>query len=218
MVTRFPVLLVGLAWIGQARAEPTAPRESLFDDYCVTCHNDETRIGNFSLESVDAAEPGIHAESLEKVILKLRSGMMPPAGMPRPDPAELADFVRGLETGIDEAAARNPNPGRPILHRLNRTEYRNAIRDLLGLDVDVESLLPPDDMSQGYEFPSVANGLDPNAVAPPPTIKAVVPVTGRLRQNSGPNAVLSPRRYALAPSCSIASAISCAPSATAPTP
>ena len=83
--------------------------------------------------------------------MKLRAGLMPPARRPRPDEATLAAFVDGLEREIDSAAAANPNPGRPVLHRLNRTEYANTVRDLLGIAVNIESLLPPDDMSQGYD-------------------------------------------------------------------
>jgi hypothetical protein len=128
-----------------------AAHRALVDDYCVTCHNEDTRVGNFSLETIDLSAPGAFAEPLEKVALKLRAGMMPPAGMPRPEPGDLAAFVADLESAIDADAAINPNPGRPVLHRLNRTEYKNVIRDLLALDVDVESLLPPDDMSQGYD-------------------------------------------------------------------
>jgi hypothetical protein len=129
----------------------STPANVLLDDYCITCHNDDTRIGNFSLSSVDVADARAHAETLERVALKLRAGLMPPAGMPRPEPDEIALLVRNIETTVDADAETHPNPGRPILHRLNRTEYRNAIRDLLALDVDVETLLPPDDMSQGYD-------------------------------------------------------------------
>jgi len=155
---------VGLAsvWVGVVSAAALASpaiasetmavdRQTLVDTYCSTCHNDDLRVGNFSLDSVDLSTPAAHAEQLEKVVLKLRSGMMPPSGMPRPSGAEILDFASGLESSIDSVAARNPNPGRPVLHRLNRTEYRNAIRDLLELEVSVESLLPPDDMSQGFD-------------------------------------------------------------------
>ncbi len=153
--TRFFVLLA--FWPAAGLAKPSPPsssavaRKALVEDYCVTCHNDDMRIGNFSLETVDLTSPGSYAEPLEKVALKLRAGMMPPAGMPRPEPADLEAFIADIEASIDADAALNPHPGRPVLHRLNRTEYKNAIRDLLALDVNVESLLPPDDMSQGYD-------------------------------------------------------------------
>ena len=160
--TRFFALLAVLP-AASALAKPSVPsssassassfvgRKALVDDYCVTCHNDDMRIGNFSLETVDLTAPGSYAEPLEKVALKLRAGMMPPAGMPRPDAADLEAFIADIEASIDADAAENRNPGRPVLHRLNRTEYKNAIRDLLALDVNVQSLLPPDDMSQGYD-------------------------------------------------------------------
>lgn len=134
-----------------ASTSSVAANKALLEENCVFCHDDQQKNGNLSLEDVDLSRPGQHAAKLEKVILKLRSGMMPPAGMPRPDAATLSGFVRDLESGIDKAAAASPNPGRPILHRLNRTEYANSIRELLDLKVDVESLLPPDDMSEGYD-------------------------------------------------------------------
>ena len=130
---------------------PAVPTRALFDQYCVACHNDRLRQGDLSLADVDPAHPAAHAATLEKVIRKLRAGLMPPARSPRPDEATVAAFVDGLEHEIDRVAAADPNPGRPVLHRLNRTEYANVVRDLLGLDVNVEALLPPDDMSQGYD-------------------------------------------------------------------
>ena len=153
-------VLLGVVSAASALAKPSTPsssasssvgRKALVDDYCVTCHNDDMRVGNFSLEKVDLTAPGSYAEPLEKVALKLRAGMMPPAGMPRPEPADLEAFIADVESSIDADAAENPHPGRPVLHRLNRTEYKNSIRDLLALDVNVQSLLPPDDMSQGYD-------------------------------------------------------------------
>lgn len=146
------VLSVSMAF-GQTSATlpPQPGHGAVLDKYCAGCHNDKVRSGNLSLANVDLAHPGQTAEKLEKVALKLRSGMMPPAGMPRPDAATLKTFITDLEAGIDKDAAAKPNPGRPILHRLNRTEYANSIRNLLDIDVDVESLLPADDMSQGYD-------------------------------------------------------------------
>ncbi len=157
--TLFFVLLAALS-TAPLLAKPSPPsssasssigRKALVDDYCVTCHNDDMRLGDFSLETVDLNAPGRYAEPLEKVALKLRAGMMPPSGMPRPEPADLEAFIADIEASIDADAAQNPQPGRPVLHRLNRTEYKNSIRDLLALDVNVQSLLPPDDMSQGYD-------------------------------------------------------------------
>jgi hypothetical protein len=140
-----------LAALASTSPPSSKAASAVLDDYCITCHNDDTMVGNFSLSNVDVGDPRAHAETLERVALKLRAGLMPPAGMPRPEPAEIADLVRSIETGVDSDAERYPNPGRPVLHRLNRTEYENAVRDLLALDIDVETLLPPDDMSQGYD-------------------------------------------------------------------
>ncbi len=109
------------------------------------------RSGELSLEHADLADIPRNAETWEKVIRKVRAGMMPPAGMPRPDAATLDAFVTHIETTIDRAAATNPRPGRTALHRLNRAECANAIRDLLSLEIDATALLPPDDESSGFD-------------------------------------------------------------------
>ncbi len=139
------------AHAGQSPAEAEVDGYALFEEYCAACHNDRARMGGLSFDGVDLDHPEQDAATFEQVILKLRTGMMPPEGYPRPEAPVVAAFVDLLETRLDRAAATAPNPGRPILHRLNRTEYANAVRDLLGLDVDTVSLLPPDDMSQGYD-------------------------------------------------------------------
>ncbi len=140
-----------------AEAASVAPR-AVLDRYCITCHNDRLRTGGLSLDatSVDAADPSRHADVWERVIQKLRTGAMPPPGRPRPDEATYDAVASRLEAGIDRAAAGNPNPGRTsTVHRLNRTEYRHAIRDLLALDLDVTPLLPGDETSD--------TGFDNNA-------------------------------------------------------
>ena len=147
---------VAIAAPGMAPAQASAPLpavdgRALMQQYCVGCHNDRTRTAGLSLETLDPLDPAHDVSAFEKVILKLRVGMMPPEGRPRPDAAALAAFVADLEVRIDRAAEVAPRPGRPILHRLNRTEYANAVRELTGVVVDVASLLPPDDMSQGYD-------------------------------------------------------------------
>jgi len=124
---------------------------ALVKTYCATCHNDRTRSGELSLENADLTNIPAHPELWEKVIRKVRAGMMPPAGMPRPDAATFEAFVSRLETTIDRAAAARPRPGRTALHRLNRAEYANAIRDLLSLEIDATALLPPDDESSGFD-------------------------------------------------------------------
>jgi len=138
-------------------AVSVAPR-AVLDRYCITCHNDRLRTGGLSLDeaSVDAADPSRHADVFERVIQKLRTGAMPPPGRPRPEAATYDAVASRLEADIDRAAAANPDPGRTsTVHRLNRTEYRNAIRDLLALDLDVEPLLPGDETSD--------TGFDNNA-------------------------------------------------------
>src|SRR5205823_931163 len=112
----------------------------------VTCHNATDLTAGLALDTLDVSKPGANAETLEKVIVKLRAGSMPPQGMPRPKPAEYSAMATALENEIDRAAAAHPNPGRiGSVHRLNRAEFSNAIRDLFALDVDVKPLLPGDD-------------------------------------------------------------------------
>ncbi|MCY4510951.1 MAG: DUF1587 domain-containing protein, partial [Acidobacteria bacterium] len=128
-----------------------AEHRALLDRYCVTCHNDRLQTAGLSLETDGFRHVGRDTEAWEKGIRKLRSATMPPAGRPRPEPARYASFASWLETTIDRAAAADPRPGRPSARRLNRTEYTNAIRDLLGLEIDGRALLPPDDMAYGFD-------------------------------------------------------------------
>ena len=135
-------------------AEPpsVSPPRALLNQYCVSCHSKRLRTAGLALDEMDLSNPGQSAEVWEKVVRKLRGGLMPPTGRPRPDDATQEAFVSWLETELDRAAAAHPNPGRTeTLHRLNRAEYRNAIRDLLALDVDVTELLPADDASYGFD-------------------------------------------------------------------
>ena len=131
--------------------------QALVDKYCATCHNARTLSGNLSLAGLDVTAPADHPEIFEKVIRKVRAGLMPPAGMPRPERATLDGFAGRLETNLDRAAALAPNPGSHLLHRMNRTEYANAIRDLLHLDVNATTLLPADDSSEGFD--NIADAL-----------------------------------------------------------
>src|SRR3984957_13408160 len=126
-------------------------QQTLVDQYCLGCHNDKLKSGNFSWTQLDLAHPEKNADQAEKVIRKVRAGLMPPPGIPKPDAAAMKAFAVSLETSIDVAAAAHPNPGRPALHPLNRTEYANSIHDLLGVDADVTGLLPTDDMSHGFD-------------------------------------------------------------------
>ena len=139
------------------RSDAPSSDQALVDKYCVGCHNARTLSGNLSLAGLDASKPADHPETFEKVIRKVRAGLMPPAGMPRPERATLDGFAASLETKLDRAAALNPNPGSHLLHRMNRAEYANAIRDLLHLDVDETTLLPADDSSEGFD--NIADAL-----------------------------------------------------------
>src|SRR5687767_2776695 len=133
-----------------SRLSTSHPR-AVLQQYCIGCHNSRTRAGELTLESVDVDNPAAHPETWEKVVRKLRTGAMPPAGMPRPDEATYHSLASSLEAALDAAAARRPHPGAPWLHRLNRTEYANAIRDLLALEIDAASLLPAEDAASGFD-------------------------------------------------------------------
>jgi len=136
-----------------AHAAPgdAASQRALLDKYCVTCHNDRVKTANLSLQNADLAAIPSHAELWEKVIRKLRAGVMPPPNLPRPTLADYEGLRDWLEAEIDRTAATRPNPGSVVLHRLNRTEYANAIRDLLDLRIDATTLLPPDDSANGFD-------------------------------------------------------------------
>jgi hypothetical protein len=124
---------------------------ALLDQYCVACHSDKLKTANLSLQKLDLANPGDQPEVWEKVVRKLRAGLMPPPGMPRPPLAQYEGLRDWLEAEIDRKAAGHANPGSVVLHRLNRTEYANAVRDLLDLEVDTTTLLPPDDSARGFD-------------------------------------------------------------------
>jgi len=141
-----------LAACGTSREDLVAEHRTTVSDFCIDCHNDLERTGELTLESRDLSDVAIDAEVWEKVVRKLRAGMMPPPDGPRPGPEQRMAFASWLESELDRAAARAPNPGRTVpFHRLNRNEYRNAVRDLLALEVDVSDLLPADDRSYGFD-------------------------------------------------------------------
>ena len=145
----------------QRAREPAAmsasDQRSLLDTYCVTCHNQRLKTAGLALDAVDVARVGSDAETFEKVVRKLRAGVMPPAAARQPHRALVRGFVGSLEAALDRAAAAAPRPGRPAMHRLNRAEYANVIRDVLALDVDAKALLPADD--SGYGFDNIADLL-----------------------------------------------------------
>ncbi len=146
-----------LAFAATAGAQDRA----LVDQYCVGCHNEKLKTGGLALDKISLDHPAENAETWEKVIRKVRAGMMPPAGARRPDRAALDAFTEKLAAELDRAAAANPNPGTVGLHRLNRSEYANAIRDLLGLEIDASTLLPSDDSSEGFDNIADALGVSP---------------------------------------------------------
>ena len=140
---------------------PVAAQQTLVNKYCAGCHNDKLKSGGFSWSKIDLAHPDQQAEEVEKVIRKVRAGMMPPSGLPRPDSTTLRSFANSVAFNVDKVANARPATGAPELHRLNRTEYHNAIQDLLDLDVDVTALLPPDDMSHGFDNMADALSVTP---------------------------------------------------------
>jgi len=130
---------------------PSSP-EAVIKRYCITCHNDRAKVGGLSLASLKVEDVAAHPAEWEKVVRKLRAGLMPPARSPRPDKATYAGLIDHLEAKLDALAAAKPNPGRTEpAHRLNRSEYQNAIRDLFGVEMDVASMLPADDVSYGFD-------------------------------------------------------------------
>jgi len=133
------------------QSQPAVGAQGTIDRYCVTCHNPRVKAGGLALDTLPLANAARDAQTWEKVVRKLRTGMMPPSGAPRPDRATLDGLAATVESSLDRAAAAAPNPGAPALHRLNRTEYGNAVRDLLDLPVDSTALLPGDDSSEGFD-------------------------------------------------------------------
>lgn len=138
-----------------------ASQRAFINQYCGYCHNDQTKAGQMSLQKLDLTHITANGDLPEKMIRKLRVGLMPPPGMPRPKPEVISAFAGSLETAIDKDAALHPYPGRPPLHRLNRTEYANSVKELLNVDVDVSALLPADDMSHGFDNMADALGMSP---------------------------------------------------------
>ncbi len=167
--TTMALLYILLALVGSIAAS-TPPGQTAVSDFdpsgviqdvCVTCHNDVTLLGNLSLEEFDVTKAFEHAEVAEKMIRKLRAGMMPPPGIPRPEGDALQDLAETLEVTVDAAARRDPNPGVRSFQRLNRPEYERAIRDLLALEVDAGDWLPLDTMSSNFDNFADAQTLSP---------------------------------------------------------
>jgi hypothetical protein len=153
------------AWLALAcvtYGATSSPNRDTVNQYCVTCHNQRLKIGGLSLDTLDLGNVAGDAAIWEKVVRKLRAGAMPPAGAKHPDAGTARTLIAYLEGQLDAAAAAHPDPGSPVLHRLNRAEYADAIRDLLDLEIDAAALLPPDDSAYGFDNISDALGVSPS--------------------------------------------------------
>ena len=152
---------VALLCAVDVRAAVDSQTKDALDQYCVTCHNARLKTGGLVLETASLDRVAADPATWEKVVRKLRLGVMPPLGAKRPDAGTYDRLIASLESELDAAGAAHPYPGRPVLHRLNRAEYANAIRDLLGLHVDVSALLPPDDSAYGFDNVADVLGSSP---------------------------------------------------------
>jgi len=165
--------LASAAWpapqaASQAGARPEAPagdaaaNRAVINQYCVSCHNQRTKTAGLMLDTADLSHLSASADLWEKVVRKLRTGTMPPQGARHPDETTAHVLLTSIERELDRVAAAKPDPGRPMLHRMNRAEYANAVRDLLTLEIDVASLLPPDDSAYGFDNISDVLGVSPS--------------------------------------------------------
>jgi len=163
MVFASIALIAAVQTVGSQSSNTAVPaiseQRALLDQYCVSCHNEKQKAAGIALDKVDLARVAEKAELWEKVVHKVRAGMQPPSGKPRPDAATLEAFVVWLENELDRSAALHLPP--PGLHRVNRVEYTNAIRDLLALEIDASKFLPPDDSTRGFDNMAAALGLSP---------------------------------------------------------
>jgi mono/diheme cytochrome c family protein len=147
-----------------SRSAAAGPDQAFLQQYCVSCHSARAKNGGLVLEGLNPANVDGRIDTWEHVVRKLRTGMMPPDGAPKPADAVRETFTAALESTLDRAGAARPDPGAPALHRLNRTEYANVVRDLLALDVDVNALLPPDDAAAGFDNIADVLGVSPGLI------------------------------------------------------
>jgi hypothetical protein len=145
-----------------AQAQPANTNRALVDRYCVGCHNQRLKTAKLELDVLDLSHPEKNALTWERAIRKLRGGMMPPPGAPKPTAVEVNTLATYLEDSLDKAGTANPNPGSVRIHRLNRAEYANAARDLFGIDIDSAALLPTDDISDGFDNIAQALKVSPS--------------------------------------------------------
>src|SRR5215472_14853323 len=161
-VTRFGCFFFWVVTAFGFQPPSSSPARELVTTYCVSCHNAKAKTGGLALDSIDTEHVSNAAETWEKVIVKLRSRAMPPVGIRRPDNATYDKVASWLESEIDRAAASRVNPGRTAsLHRLNRAEYANAVRDLLAVEIDPQATLPPDEQAFGFENNAEALSIQP---------------------------------------------------------
>ncbi|HLG53921.1 MAG TPA: DUF1592 domain-containing protein [Vicinamibacterales bacterium] len=168
------VIALAIVWGGVERldaqrpqadaANAAAPEAAFLTQYCIGCHNQRAKVAGLALDTLDIARVGPDAETWEKAIKKIRTGMMPPSGARRPERTALDGFASEIERRLDRAIDANAGLQTPALHRLNRTEYANAVRDLLALDIDVDRLLPADGSSQGFDNLAEALAVSPSLV------------------------------------------------------
>jgi mono/diheme cytochrome c family protein len=170
-ILTFALSLRGVFAVGQAASSPQTPRASgtetqlaTIQQYCVGCHNDRAKVAGLSLEGVTADSIGQHADVFEKAVRKLRGRVMPPPGARQPDAAAVDSLVGFLENTLDRAEGQAHIPNRIILHRLNRKEYSNAIRDLLAVEFDATEVLPPDDVAEGFDNIAEALQVSPSFI------------------------------------------------------
>src|SRR6266576_3116765 len=157
------LIAAAVAPIGAQTPAPP-PKPALLTQYCVTCHNQRLKTAGLMIDAMDLEHVAKDAASWEKVVRKIRTGMMPPSGARRPERPALDGFAADLEGRLDRAALSGANLDAPALHRLNRSEYANAIRDLLALDVDASTLLPADASSEGFDNIADALGVSPSLI------------------------------------------------------
>lgn len=150
-----------LAVAADASTSRPNTRQALLDQYCRSCHDQKSRIAGLVLENSDSEHPASRAGLWEKVVRRMDAGEMPPAGMPRPDTASVKAFTAGLINDLDDAARSTPHAGRPVIRRLNRLEYANAIRDLLAIELPIADELPPDGIAAGFDNIGDALSMSP---------------------------------------------------------
>ena len=193
-VLRVTCMVVLAAIVAAGQSKPVqmsaAAQRTLLDQYCVTCHNQKAKTGGLALDTVDLTRPADNAETLEKVVRKLRAGMMPPAGLKRPDGATYAALTSSIESSVDQAVATRPAVVPPGVHRVNRVEYANSVRELLGLEIDPAAFLPVDDASSGFD------NLAGTLTLSPALVEGYIAAAGKIsRLALGRETALAEKRY-----------------------